>query len=53
MCLTTIHSDHPAVKNSSSMGAIGILGMKKTPDGVYLYFAHNTDSFVSKLDLYW
>jgi len=37
---------HPSVKNSISAGAIGILGVKKTRDGVYLYFAHNTDSFV-------
>ncbi|KAF2813210.1 N-terminal nucleophile aminohydrolase [Mytilinidion resinicola] len=33
------------VKNSNSAGAIGILGVKKSRDGVYLYFAHNTDSF--------
>ena len=37
---------HPSVKQSHSAGAIGILGVKKTADGVYLYFAHNTDSFV-------
>jgi len=41
-------SGHPSVKNSHSAGAIGILGVKKTTDGVALYFAHNTDSFVSK-----
>ena len=35
------------MKESHSAGAIGILGVKKTVDGVYLYFAHNTDSFVS------
>ena len=34
------------MKQSHSAGAIGILGVKKTVDGVYLYFAHNTDSFV-------
>jgi taspase, threonine aspartase, 1 len=33
------------VKNSGSAGAIGILGIKKSKDAVYLYFAHNTDSF--------
>ena len=38
---------HPSVKHSHSAGAIGILGIKKTVDGVCLYFAHNTDSFVS------
>ncbi|KAF2200339.1 N-terminal nucleophile aminohydrolase [Delitschia confertaspora ATCC 74209] len=37
--------DHPSVRNSNSVGAIGILGVKRTKDGVYLYFAHNTDSF--------
>lgn len=36
---------HPSVKHSNSAGAIGILGVKKSRDGVYLYFAHNTDSF--------
>ncbi|KAL9100660.1 MAG: hypothetical protein Q9163_003987 [Psora crenata] len=36
---------HPSVKHSHSAGAIGILGVKKTTDGVFLYFAHNTDSF--------
>ncbi|KAF6228918.1 hypothetical protein HO133_007030 [Letharia lupina] len=36
---------HPSVKQSHSAGAIGILGVKKTVDGAYLYFAHNTDSF--------
>ncbi|KAK5019611.1 nucleophile aminohydrolase [Cryomyces antarcticus] len=36
---------HPSVRNSNSAGAIGLLGVKKTRDGVYLYFAHNTDSF--------
>ena len=34
------------MKQSHSAGAIGVLGVKKTVDGVYLYFAHNTDSFV-------
>ncbi|EON61315.1 hypothetical protein W97_00528 [Coniosporium apollinis CBS 100218] len=36
---------HPSVKNSHSVGAIGLLAVKKTRDGVYLYFGHNTDSF--------
>jgi taspase (threonine aspartase 1) len=42
MCLV----DHPSVHNSPSVGAIGILAVKKTIDGIYVYFAHNTDSFV-------
>ncbi|KAI9722052.1 MAG: hypothetical protein M1812_002012 [Candelaria pacifica] len=36
---------HPSVKNSESSGAIGILAVKKTRDGICMYFAHNTDSF--------
>lgn len=32
--------------HSHSTGAIGVLGVKKSVDGVWLYFAHNTDSFV-------
>ncbi|KAK8251548.1 nucleophile aminohydrolase [Phyllosticta capitalensis] len=36
---------HPSVQNSNSAGAIGILSVKKTRDGIYLYFGHNTDSF--------
>lgn len=51
-CVTTLTDEpsaHPSVKNSYSAGAIGVLGVKKTNDGVWLYFAHNTDSFVSRL----
>lgn len=36
---------HPSVRNSHSTGAIGVLSVKKTKDGAYLYFGHNTDSF--------
>ncbi|MCJ1473304.1 hypothetical protein MMC13_001955 [Lambiella insularis] len=36
---------HPSVKNSNSAGAIGIMAVKKTADGCWLHFAHNTDSF--------
>lgn len=39
------------MKQSHSAGAIGILGVKKTANGAYLYFAHNTDSFVSTLKI--
>lgn len=42
----TKYAAHPSVKNSHSVGAIGVLSVKKTKDGMYLYFAHNTDSFV-------
>ena len=42
--------DHPSVQYSHSAGAIGVLGVKKTIDGVYFYFAHNTDSFVSRVN---
>ena len=27
------------------MGAIGVMAVKKTIDGIWLHFAHNTDSF--------
>lgn len=37
--------DHPGVKHSHSVGAIGIMAVKKTPYGYFLHFAHNTDSF--------
>ena len=44
--LTFILSDHPSVQRSHSAGAIGVMAVKKTVDGMYLHFAHNTDSFV-------
>ncbi|KAI1456530.1 N-terminal nucleophile aminohydrolase [Annulohypoxylon moriforme] len=37
--------EHPGVKYSSSAGAIGVMAVKKSSLGYYLYFAHNTDSF--------
>ena len=37
--------DHPGVKTSHCTGALGVLSVKKTLDGIFLYFAHNTDSF--------
>lgn len=36
---------HPSVRNSQSTGAIGMLSVKRTVDGVWLYYGHNTDSF--------
>jgi taspase (threonine aspartase 1) len=36
---------HPSVQQSHSTGAIGVLSVKKTKDGSYLFYAHNTDSF--------
>lgn len=36
---------HPGVANSNSVGAIGVMAVKKTSWGYYLHFAHNTDSF--------
>lgn len=38
---------HPALQNNSIRGSVGIMTVKKTKDGIALYFAHNTDSFVS------
>ncbi|KAF2149076.1 N-terminal nucleophile aminohydrolase [Myriangium duriaei CBS 260.36] len=36
---------HPSVHYSNSNGAIGVLCVKKTKDGINMHFAHNTDSF--------
>ncbi|KAF1828755.1 N-terminal nucleophile aminohydrolase [Decorospora gaudefroyi] len=36
---------HPSVKHSNSVGAIGVLGVKKMRTGMLLYYGHNTDSF--------
>lgn len=36
---------HQGVKKCSSVGAIGIMAVKKCRTGYYLQFAHNTDSF--------
>ena len=36
---------HPSVLQSHSTGAIGMLSVKKTKDGAYFYYGHNTDSF--------
>ncbi|RFU30881.1 hypothetical protein B7463_g5442, partial [Scytalidium lignicola] len=36
---------HPSVSRSNSTGAIGVMAVKKTPYGYFLYFAHNTESF--------
>lgn len=41
--------DHTVVANSILFGALGVLVVKKNNSGMELYFAHNTDSFVS----YW
>lgn len=39
--------DHPSVRATRGRGALGVLSVKKTPHGLYVYYAHNTDSFVS------
>lgn len=49
---TKWRADHPSVRNSRSTGAIGVLGVKKSAHGAYLYFAHNTDSFVRFPDFF-
>ncbi|RKF81104.1 putative threonine aspartase [Golovinomyces cichoracearum] len=36
---------HPGVRGSNSVGALGVMAVKKTPYGFFLHFAHNTDSF--------
>lgn len=37
------------MKASPCGGAIGILTVKKSKDGIFFYFGHNSDSFVSTL----
>lgn len=39
--------EHPGVKSSHCEAAIGVMAVKKTKEGIYLYFCHNTESFVS------
>jgi taspase (threonine aspartase 1) len=39
------------VNKSLIFGAIGIMAVKSNTDGIALYFAHNTDSFVSSTKL--
>lgn len=36
---------HPGVRNQPSPGAIGVMAVRKDRSGIYLYFAHNTESF--------
>lgn len=36
---------HPSIKSSPVGGSIGALSVKKTVDGVWFYFGHNTQSF--------
>lgn len=36
---------HPGVRNQPSIGAIGVLAVKVTGGGIYMHWAHNTDSF--------
>lgn len=43
--IQTDFMDHPSVKASHSSGAIGVLSVKRTREGAYLYYGHNTDSF--------
>ncbi|KAF4836643.1 Threonine aspartase 1 [Colletotrichum tropicale] len=43
--ITNDFMGHPGVRNCNSVGAIGVMTVKKTRTGYYLYFAHNTDSF--------
>ncbi|RXG41651.1 hypothetical protein VDGE_07505 [Verticillium dahliae] len=43
--ITNDFMGHPGVRNCNSVGAIGVMTVKKTRAGYYLYFAHNTDSF--------
>ena len=38
---------HPSVRFTPNHGAIGVMAVKKKTDGIFLHYAHNTDSFVS------
>ncbi|KAJ6036879.1 hypothetical protein N7540_001158 [Penicillium herquei] len=38
-------TSHPAILNSNIDGSLGLMAVKKTDDGIGLYFAHNTESF--------
>jgi taspase (threonine aspartase 1) len=44
--------EHPGVKNSHCEAAIGVMAVKKTKEGIYLYFCHNTESFVSRTPIF-
>lgn len=43
--IATEFMEHPGVKASPCGGAIGILTVKKSKDGIFFYFGHNSDSF--------
>lgn len=43
--LLTDFMGHPGVRESSSVSALGVMCVKKTLHGYFLYFAHNTESF--------
>ncbi|OJJ50904.1 hypothetical protein ASPZODRAFT_55003 [Penicilliopsis zonata CBS 506.65] len=43
--IATDFMGHPGVRSSPCPAAIGLMAVKKTNDGVFLYFGHNTDSF--------
>jgi taspase (threonine aspartase 1) len=36
---------HPSTLHSPAQAALGLLSVKASTSGIYLYFAHNTDSF--------
>ncbi|KAJ5697710.1 hypothetical protein N7488_011394 [Penicillium malachiteum] len=38
-------NSHPAIINSNIDGSLGLMAVKKTVQGIGLYFAHNTESF--------
>lgn len=37
--------DHPGVKNQASVRAIGVMAVEATASGIYVHWAHNTESF--------
>lgn len=37
--------DHPGVKNQASVRAIGVMAVEATASGIFVHWAHNTESF--------
>lgn len=50
--LLTYNLGHEGVRHSPCVGALGVMAVKSTKDGIFLYFGHNTESFVSYLQFF-
>lgn len=40
--------DHPSAVNNEVFGCIGVMTVKKSNDGIGFYFAHTTETMVSR-----